>query len=698
MIKKKRLIREKVQKKNKQSIITALKNVFKRGIRAKLLIGFSMPILLIAIFGFLSYRKSSLAIIETYEKSTTDTLNTVSDYLALSINQVYDKSVELMNNTDVLKYYTGSDGLSLSEKNKLYASVKEQVILMNSANSAISAISIFADHGNGVSTVMSTPQDIYNQFLETETGKIISSSTLKEIWVGEHYRFDEMLLNRHQPYALSLIRKMSKCNGFIIMDISKEYVLKKLEEIDLGKDSFIGFVTPDNIETLVGDHEEALFPNLDYYQLSVQSNNKNGHSYEIFNNREYLYIYSQVGDTGAYVCALVPKSEIVDKVSGLQRLNVFFVIFAITFAFIIGTLISGGIGKAISDLVKSIGLAAKGDLTGTFETKRKDEFYILTRSLNDMTGGMKNLIGEAADIGNKFADSANFVSQTTEKILDATKGISLAIEEIKKGVVIQASDTEKCSMDMSNLSDRIDRVHASTYEIEQIAEEAKGTVGEGIIIVDELSLKSKDANLITQEVIYGIQELKLQSKSINEFVNIINEIASQTNLLSLNALIEAARAGEAGLGFSVVADEIRKLADRSMDASNQIQELVDEIQQKINVTVSTAKQAESIVDTQEIALKNTVEVFNRINVQVAELVSNLDEIVMDIKEIEEAKVSTLDAIQNIAAISQQTATSSEEVSDTAMKQIKSVEELSNSAVELAKEAKNLEKAIKRFKI
>lgn len=690
-----------VWKMEKQSAIIPIKGTLKNriwGIRTKLLLGFAIPILLIAVFGLISYRKSSLAIIETYEKSTADTLNTVSDYLALSISQVYDKSVELMNNADVVKYYTGSDGLSLSEKNKLFASIKEQLLLIKNSNSAISAISIFVENGNSVSTVINPPQDIYAKFIQTEAGSVLANSTQKEIWAGDHSTLDEILLNRHQPYAISLIREMSKCNGFVVIDISKEYIRQKLKEIDLGKDSFIAFVTPDNNETLTIDYDDVIFPNLDYYLTSVQSGNESGHSYERFNNKEYLYIYSRVADTGAYVCALVPRSEIVSKVSTLQRLSFIFVVCALAVAVVMGSYISGGIGNAISNLVKSIELAAKGDLTTAFSTNRKDEFYILSRSLNDMTNGMKSLIGEAAGIGNKFAHSASFVSQTTKNILDSTKGISTAIEDIRKGVVMQANDTEKCSLDMSNLSERIDRVNKSAHEIEQIADEAKKIVGEGIIIVDDLNSKSKETNLITKEVIAGIQEMKKKSSGINEFVNIINDVAYHTNLLSLNALIEASRAGEAGKGFSVVAAEIRKLADQTMKASKRIQEIVDDIHKGINLTVTTAKQAESIVDSQKVSLENTVEVFNRINNQVAELIVNLNVIVTDIKEIEAAKTSTLDAIQNIAAISQQTASSSEEVSDTAIKQIGAVEELSNFAVELANEAKNLEIAIQRFKI
>lgn len=668
------------------------------GIRAKLILAFAIPVVLIGVFGVLSYWKSSDAIIKNYEKSTISTLNAVKDYIQLSMDTVSDKSLELLNSNEIADYYGAGDDLSTSERNKLFQRVKDSVILIKSSSPSISAIHLLAKEGNPYSSVVNAPKDSYEQLLGTEEGLKITGDKGKQMWISEHEFLDEKLLNRNQPYAISMVRKMSDGNGFVIMDVSKEYITTAVSRMDLGEESIIGFVTAEKKETLMNTDKENVFTQLDYYTESVEGREDSGYSYEEYMGKSYLYLYSKIGDSGAYVCALMPKSTIISQAKNIRTLNMIFVISACILALVIGTLISGGIGGAITKLVKSISHAAGGDLTSSFDTKRKDEFLILSKSLSDMMGGMRDLIGEVAKVGLNFSDSAGQVSDTSENILESTREISTAIEEIEKGTMQQAEDTEKSLGQMTDLSEKISRVYGSANKIEQIANDTKNIIGDGIVIIDELNNKSKATNDITQVVIKEIEALEVQSKSIAGFVSTINEIAEQTNLLSLNASIEAARAGNAGLGFAVVADEIRKLADQTMKASGQIQRIVADIQTKTKGTADSARRAENIVKTQTEALGKTVSVFESINNHVGNLVSNLNLISEGVKGIEGAKEDTLDAIRSISAVSQQTATSSEEVSATANNQISLASHLSSSAAKLAEDAKKLEVTIRRFKI
>jgi methyl-accepting chemotaxis protein len=491
---------------------------------------------------------------------------------------------------------------------------------------------------------------------------------------------------------------MAENNGFIIIDIPKKEIEHAISNINLGDGSIVGFVTSDGVEALLNTEETSIFSPLEYYKAAVSGNQLNGHSYERYNGREYLFLYSKVGSTKAMICALVPKSTILAQAQSIKLLTLVFVTLASAIAILVGTVIAGRIGTEISKLSKSIALAAKGNLTAKFTTNRKDEFLILSNSLTDMVTGMRGLIEQVTEVVDKVNNSAGKLSDTSGEILTSTRDISLAIDEIEKGVVQQAEDTEQCLSQMSNLSDRINQVYNSTYEIEQIAKDTKVIVGEGITTIDELNRKSSATTDITKVVIRDIEDLAVQSVNIEGFIEVINGIADQTNLLSLNASIEAARAGEAGRGFAVVAEEIRKLAEQSLRASNQITAIVNEIKMKTKTTATSAKQAEDIVGSQMEALTNTIRTFENINEHVGNLVNNLDNIAEGVRGIEGAKDDTLDAIRNISAVSQQTATSSEEVSATAINQITTVEYMSNSASGLAMEARRLEEAVQIFQI
>jgi len=670
-------------------------------LRGKLLLSFLVPVLLIAVLGLVSLRMAEDAIVYNYETSSTATVNAVRDYLNLGIQTVEEKSFELLHDDDLTTYFNNFEDLKITERTKHWNGLRDAFIVAKEANVFIRAIHVIGTPGNSHSTVTTPGSNAYKTYSESEEGKRIAGSTKKSEWLGAHDFLDQVLSLDNikygrNDYILSIVRKLTGKNGFLFMDISKEEIVNSLSDLKLGEGSIIAFVTADGIETTVGSDVEV-FGELPYFKASKTSEATEGFSYETYNGKPYMYIYSKVGDTGCMLSALIPKSTVVQKANDIKGVILIFVVIASVFAVAIGLYISSGIGKAIGKLTSSIAQVARGDLTTKFETRRKDEFLILSNSLSDMMQNMRRLIQGVSEVGTKVSRSSEMLSATSRKMLEDTRGISMTIEDIGKGVAQQAADTEHCVQQMSSLSDKINILLRSTDEIGHISGTTRNAVNEGIIIIDELNRKSKETTDVTLGIIREIESLEKQIHSISGFVNVINAIASQTNLLSLNASIEAARAGEAGRGFAVVASEIRTLAESSSEAARSIQHIVTDIQHMFISMFDSAKKAEGNVNLQAAALDRTIHVFEGINQHVTELLNNLNTIADGIQGIEVAKEDTLNAICNISAVSQQTAVSAETVSRTASSQIGSVQRFSESVDELAEDAKMLDNEIKTFK-
>ena len=416
------------------------------------------------------------------------------------------------------------------------------------------------------------------------------------------------------------------------------------------------------------------------------------------NGNEYMFVYSKIGSTGCMLATIIPEKVIKEQAAEIEKMTILMVIVAMIIAIVVGMILANGIGTAIGNVNVILKEASEGDLTVKVETRRRDEFKKLNYHITGMIQSIKELVGKSANVSCRVTDSASAVSMASEQFVESSTSITEAIEHIEGGITEQAHDAESCLKKMGGLSEKIDYVNQSTTQIAEFAETTKETVDTGIVTIRELNTKAKATTQITKKVIDNIEALEKESHSIEGITNTINEIASQTNLLSLNASIEAARAGEAGRGFAVVASEIRKLAEQSMEASHMIEQIINGIQIKTRETVGNAKEAENIVTSQEQALTATIEVFNTIGTQVEGLTKNIEEIGMGVSSIESAKDETLKAIANISAGLTETAAASAEVQSAADNQLQSARELNEAAMGLGQDAEELQEAISQFKV
>ncbi len=691
--------------------------LFIHSIRMKLTGVFLIPVALIILLGFLSYQKSSQAMIENYETSSATALEMMKSYYQLGFESVTAKINQFLTNESIKKYYSGVyEGDSLAEMEQ-YKLIQNLLSSNSMEDRVVKDIYIFAGYGMGASARGTLPADLYSRFQESEEGKSFIESKSRFQWRGYHDYLDQALASTSNDFGLALTYYLYNTNnkkiGFIVIDIKRDFLTRAMEEAGLEEGSILGFITGDGKEILFGDYPENFsFAGTEFYQEQMTSRESEKElplkgdaakeeirkSYDQYGGQEYLYLSTSLSTEQVVLCAMIPKDRITRQSDEMLTLTATIVVISSIIAIVVGGLLALGIAKTINKTNAVLEQAGKGDLTVTAHLKRKDEFNHLAVGINRMIAGMKDLLLRTVVVIRTVTENAGYVSRNSSLLLQATQEITKAVEEIEQGASQQASDAEECLHQMSILSDRIGTVNEKSEDIGTITCKTRNIVKEAAEIVDELSRKAKNTVDITNIVIEDIEKLEEKSLAVNQILHTINEISEQTSLLSLNATIEAARAGEYGKGFAVVAEEIRKLSAQTQEAANQIGRIIAQITEQTRETVTTAHKAEDIVATQEVILKSTVEAFHSINDHVERLSDNLVLITGEISEIERAKEDALRAMDSITSTTQQTAAATGELGATATDQMRSVEELNSTALRLNEAVKDLEATASVFMI
>lgn len=669
-----------------------------RGIQVKLIGAFMIPVILFVIIGFMIYSKCSTTLNSTYEASANTSVGTLEEYLGLGFENIELMATRLSINSAITSYYTGSEVKSES----MLMDTKVALSNESTADKFIDHIIVCAKSGTACSEKGAIRGDVYNAFVESEEGKNVESEIgMGSMWISSHPAIDEVTGYDSDEYALSLVTVLknnsNKSVGYIIIDVKTSFIQDILDNAQISDNSIKGFVLEDGSQVLSGD-SDIKFTDTDFYQEALAGENLQGSKEVSYEGADYLFTYSRIEGTNMLVCAMVPQKEIMAGAQAILRYTLIAVAICAVIAIVVGSVLASGISKAIRKVNRVLKKTSDGDLTGQISMKRKDEFNVLSSSITNMIGSMKDLILKMTNVSGHVSDSAVQVGTNSEVLLEVTKNITEAVDYINSGISQQAQDTESCLEQMNGLAERINVVHENTDEISEIAQEAQGAIENGMVIVANLGEKVQGTTEVTETIIREIRELNKESIAINSIIGTINEIAEQTNLLSLNASIEAARAGEAGRGFAVVSEEIRKLAEQSGNAGNQIGEIINHIQERLAATIETAGLAGESVAFQTEALNNTVDVFKNISQQVSKLAEDVEKITQSVGGIEQAKEDTMNAIESISTTSNQTEFASEELARSTEKQLQAVEVLNDAVKRLQMDAEDLDTSVSIFKV
>jgi methyl-accepting chemotaxis protein len=339
-----------------------------------------------------------------------------------------------------------------------------------------------------------------------------------------------------------------------------------------------------------------------------------------------------------------------------------------------------------------------GDLTTKIDIKSNNELGRLGTTLNDMFSNIAGIINVIRSTADKVNFSAQSLSASTEEMNSITEETSLTVQNIAKSTDQQAHKVDETIKEIRNMERSVKQVANSAELAASAATNASETATRGGDAAKEAVEKINTIYKVTNESAGIIKHLGERSNQIGEIVDVITDIADQTNMLALNAAIEAARAGEAGRGFAVVADEVKKLAEGSAKAAEEIAVLIQQTQEDTQTAVSSIELGSKEVTEGREVITRTGESLDEI-VEVLKSSSDMARrISAATKELSRGMKNVIDSVDGISSSAEKNASSTQETAASMEQMTSSMEDVASSAQKLSDMAIQLREHVGRFKI
>lgn len=359
------------------------------------------------------------------------------------------------------------------------------------------------------------------------------------------------------------------------------------------------------------------------------------------------------------------------------------------------------LGNSVDRIIATLDRAGNGDLTaelGKIDLERKDEIGVLANHANMVIGQLKDVIGQVGNTSDVIEESTARLDKMAEQTSTASEDVARSMGDMANGATAQASETQAVSDAIGRIGEGIEETSNAVAKLIVNADQMKAAGQEGVDSVGELKTISEKVKAQIAIIYEQTNTTNESAQEIHKATELISSIASETNLLALNASIEAARAGESGRGFAVVAEQIKNLAEQSNQSAKTIEGIINNLLADTEQAVKTMNTVDAIIGFQADKVEMTKRVFDKVNNGLIVTMEGVESIARSTKTLDEAKGRVIMSVESLSAIAEENAASTQETAASAEELTATIGEIKNATSRLNQVADNLTTQTNRFQI
>ncbi|MFA4135376.1 MULTISPECIES: methyl-accepting chemotaxis protein [unclassified Brevibacillus] len=653
-----------------------------------------------SLLGYWIYSETRALIVSNVEKS----LQKNSESIVADVDALLEEKAVLVRqmatNQQFLKLLGSDLDRDTVQTDTRYQDVMASLDAIAGTDPLLSLVWIAHERGNfllGNGKTLSKPDwDIQTRPWHEKAG------AKDDVWFSDPYV--DTMTGKLVISAILPVKDGGKVLGFVAIDL----LLDKLPEImnvyKLGESGY-NFLLSDDSTVLYHPQTElvmkAKFTEQEGDRARIATKMIKGESgieeAEIDGVKKYV-AYSPIPITGWSVGATITVKEALAELEQYNTILLVGMVLSGSGLVLVVYILTRRLLKRLLGLTTVLQVLSTGDLTVKWRDSSRDELGVAADSLNTMIDSFRTTIQQAHDTVAILAGSSQQLTAVSAEAAQMGNRIDAAMRSIMQGTDSQHEGAQQTALAMNEMAEGVQRVATSATEVSALTQDSQANAEQGNLLLQQVVTHMHGIRKTVGQSSEDMDKLEQMTKQIGTIVAVINEIAMQTQLLSLNASIEAARAGEHGRGFSVVASEVKKLAEQTTNSLGDITSMIHDIQSMTDKAATTLLSGVAEVEQGVHLIEQAGEMVGGIYRNIVEITGQTEEVSASTEEISAGTEEVAASMNEIVAISRSASEHTREVKQSVTSQLTAMKEIAQAAESLSNTAEQLQESLFHFSV